>query len=377
MWRLRYLGSMAGLVVVAGVVWVLLAHGSAGRPDRAATATYTESVAATPSTSSPDERLDGRSRPRPRTREDGVVEQRAVPAASPSGQEARARRCQELARELHDATDASVRFGGLQRVPLASGLATLCDTITSWMELNAKEPRVPEATLRMARSVTEYALSRQDEAELDLVEALVAIEPPLERAGVATARREPANLYRLATSDVMSPTAFPGGNCDGWMNHWERIVLKSPEGAAEYVDWLLTLSDDTTKPEVAMAASIWAHALAYADNWPYFRSMTPAQVRLLGVGPTGPRSKWSEADVIQTKAAWRDWLSEARQRDEPLSSEIDDALRAAASAGELDKNLLVPWSLEREVLHRMTDVSSTKADRLRRLARWLVQREVR
>jgi hypothetical protein len=354
---------------VVGVIW----SRDGTPPEAADRGTSSEGVVATAGRSTPARRRERSASTADATSAAVVEHSPKAPPAPPKISAA----SESLARELHDVKDKSLRLGLLRNMHGRDDPNSRVETLTAWMALNEQEPRVSRASLLMARSVSEYEAGSRDDAVADLLKALLDLQPPLPKTVSLPAGRVPVNLHWLAMSSLLSPAASDGRPGDTWVYDWARIALSSHgrDNTDRYVDWLLTVADDGTHAEAAMAASIWAHAIAYVENTPYFRSITPEQARLMRPEGVPSRSSWTQVEVNGLRASWDEWVSLATRRDDPLVRRLNEALDDARGAGEPESKLLIPWSLEQEVLVRFAEASTPDAGKLRELTRWLVRRE--
>jgi hypothetical protein len=167
-----------------------------------------------------------------------------------------------------------------------------------------------------------------------------------------------------------------------WLNTWERELKVGADAEwRSYVDWLLAVSRDDSRPREALAACIWLHGL-YGRNVRIFPGyLPPAAIRLVERFPAS--ASGAASGRAPTKAG--DGFPEALERalaagDAEAKALSDEIARLEGDGTGWHRHYtLAVWSLRMEVdriVAQCEDPSlleSAEVTRLREIAAMLVE----
>lgn len=262
--------------------------------------------------------------------------------------------------------------------------------LTLWQAGIRSEPSPNRGALSLARSEAGNLLGRKREAAALLVEAVLGME----RERLQAAEGEPRLL-----AFALPPNSAPFGPDEWTEERRAKATWRSPsygmsgaagwgggsglvwEGdGAGYFEWVLQVAADDARPEEAMAATLWSHAVVLGFGWRRFpHDLPPAALRFLE--RQGVRTPPEEAALDWWTRTFEDSWAMALEREDPAAASLKrwrDRLcslpdREGLGDWKADYAAFVLWSLQEEFADRFAKVDSPKAKELRDLAEQLLR----
>jgi len=297
-------------------------------------------------------------------------------------------RLEDVAKRLAALGNWKDRHDLLRIVNRLWGTAGLLRAFDDWIALvgDAKTPE--RGPLHAWRSATRFHSGDREGAMKDIVELVPAVD-------VSWAKDEAPYPLLLAFSAGYNAGIHPWAQSGSWVADLSLVssvggmlgpdtnstgVLPFDEREA-YVRWVLDLADSAKEPELAMAASIWGHALSLWTPG-MKQGLPPAAHRLAArllphEDPPEDPGAWVTAQRRFDRAVdqgvhekdgaslrYREWVARG------------DALRERTSGREPTWSTWydpICWSLHEEVVVRFAAADSEKAKALRALAARLLE----